>query len=151
MSQPLKSIDPAPLWCGRSWEGLVDRRCIAFAHSQSMKQVTERDSDSVVASFLAFFAADGGELFSHEEEWIFDSLRKHDVSPALSRAYDDHVQISSLIDALSREHAGGCADLRVVRRLGELLEQHLLLEEEEIRPLVRRPPARLGRPRPTSV
>jgi hypothetical protein len=68
MPQPLKSIDCAPLWCGRSWEDLGDRRCIALAHAQSMRGVTATDADSVVASFLAFFAADEGELFSHEED-----------------------------------------------------------------------------------
>jgi hypothetical protein len=66
----------------------------------------------------------------------------------MSRAYDDRVQISSLVDALSRENATG-SDLRVVRRIGELLEQHL--QEEEIRPLVSRPPAPLGPPRLASV
>jgi hypothetical protein len=77
-------------------------------------------------------------------------MDKHDVPAAMSRAYDDRVQISSLVDALSRENATG-SDLRVVRRIGELLEQHLLLEEEEIRPLVSRPPAPLGPPRLASV
>jgi hypothetical protein len=77
-------------------------------------------------------------------------MDKHDVPAAMSRAYVDRVQISSLVDALSRENAAG-ADLRVVRRIGELLEQHLLLEEEEIRPLASRPPAPLGPPRLASV
>jgi hypothetical protein len=145
MSQPLRNVDPAPvMWCGRSWEALVHRRCTAFAHALSMRDVIEADADLVVSSFLMFFAMDGSELFAHEEEWIFRSLGQHDVPAGVSRAYEDHVQISSLGEALSRENVAGCADLRVVRRLGELLEQHLLLEEEEIRPLVSRP-ASLGR------
>ena len=142
----LRTLDPAPaMWCGRSWEGLVDRRCSAFAHALEMGEVSARDADRVASSFLAFFAAEGKELFAHEEEWIFQPLGTHDVPPAVARAYDDHVQISSLVVALSRAHATGCTDLRVVGRLGELLEQHLLLEEEEIRPLASPHPARLGR------
>lgn len=146
MSLPTRSVGSAPvMWCGRSWEGLVKPRCTAFAHAFSMREVTEADADSVVSSFLAFFAAGGRELFAHEEEWIFRSLGEHVVPPGLSRAYDDHVEITSLVDALFSQNVTGCVDLRVVRRLGELLEEHLLMEEEEIRPFVSRPPASLGR------
>jgi hypothetical protein len=152
MPLPPRSVDPSPvMWCGRSWGGLIDRRCTAFAHARSMREVTEADADLAVSSFLAFFAAGGSELFADEEEWIFRSLGEHDIPPGVSRAYDDHVEISSLADALSCQNAAACADLRVVPRLGEPLEQHLLMEKEEIRSFVSRAPARLGRLRLASA
>lgn len=142
MSQPHKSIEQSPnMWCGRSWEGLVDRRCVAFAHAQSMREVTEAEIDSVVPSFLEFFGAEGGELFANEEEWIFQSLSKKNVPRPVLRAYSEHVEISSFVESLSLEIEAGRPDPDVVRRLGDLLEQHLLLEEEEIRPLLARFPS----------
>lgn len=124
------------MWCGRSWEGLVDRRSDAFARALSLKDATESDSHRVVTEFLRFFDATGVGLLRDEEEWIFSSLRP--VPPAVIRALEEHIAISSLVQALLREAGAGCVDLRVIHRLGDLLEAHLLMEEEEVRPLVTR-------------
>jgi hypothetical protein len=137
MSQPLRSIDPAPaMWCGRSWEGLVDRRSRAFAHAQALCSATDQDARQVVTTFLEFFDAVGIALFRDEEEWIFRSLRP--TPQVVVRAVEEHIRISSLITALIREAQAGCVDLRVIHGLGELLASHLMLEEEEVRPLLLR-------------
>jgi hypothetical protein len=52
-----------------------------------------------------------------------------------------------LIQALLSEAQAGCVDVRVIHRLGEVLETHLLLEEEEIGPLFRGDPTLM----PTSL
>lgn len=122
------------MWCGRSWEGLIDRRCQAFAHAQALKRATQRDSHRVASEFLEFFDATGTGLMRDEEEWVFSSLRP--APGAVIRALEEHTAISSLIQALIHEAQAGCADLRVLHRLGALLESHLLAEEEEVRPLV---------------
>lgn len=121
------------MWCGRSWEALIDRRCQAFAHAQALKRATPGDSHLVVTEFLEFFDATGTGLMRDEEEWIFSSLRP--APRPVIRALEEHIGISSLIQALINEAQAGCVDLRVVHRLGELVETHLLAEEEEVRPL----------------
>jgi hypothetical protein len=137
MSQRLLQTSPIPtttVWCGRSWEGLVDRRVATFAQAQALRGATERSSGLVVGDFLEFFNETGTELFRDEEEWIFRSLRP--TPHAVIRALEEHIQISELITSLLREAEAGCVDLRVVHGLGVLLEEHLLSEEEHLRPLV---------------
>ena len=137
MSEPWAHwTSSSEMWCGRSWEGLVERRCVAFAQAQSLRSATDRDSHQVVTEFLRFFDATGVALFRDEEEWIFRSLRP--TPPAVISALEEHIRITSLIGALIREAQAGCVDLRVLHGLGELLESHLLSEEEQIRPLLRR-------------
>ena len=136
MSQPLEQMVPGTTaWCGRSWEGLVDRRCDAFQHALALRDATTFNASEVVGAFLAFFDETGIGLFRDEEEWIFRSLPS--TPEVVLDALEGHIEISALIMALVDEAQAGCADLRVVHRLGALLEAHLVLEEEEIRPLLR--------------
>ena len=139
MSQQLERTLPTSVaWCGRSWEGLIDRRHDAFQHALALRDATDRDSLQAVSAFLAFFDETGIGLFRDEEEWIFRVLRP--TPRAVIKALEGHLEISSLIQALVREAQTGSVDLRVIHRLGEVLEAHLLLEEEEIGPLFRRRP-----------
>lgn len=139
MSQPLEQTiaipGPSATWCGRSWEALIDRRCAAFAQALVLRQATEQDSTEVVSEFLEFFDQTGIGLFRDEEEWIFRTLRP--TPNAVIRALEQHIEISGLITSLIREAGAGCVDLRVVHGLGALLEEHLLSEEEHVRPLFR--------------
>ena len=139
MLQPLERAgSTSRAWCGRSWEGLIDRRCEAFAQSQVLQCATDADSHLVVSEFLEFFDATGASLMRDEEEWIFSSFRP--APDAVIRALEEHIAISSLIQAVLNEAHAGCVDLRVLHRLGRLLESHLLTEEEEIRPLAMESP-----------
>jgi hypothetical protein len=95
----------------------------------------------VVDRFLEFFDETGVGLFRDEEEWIFRALRP--TPRAVIRALEEHIEISKLITALIREAQAGCTDMRIVHGLGLLLEEHLLSEEAEVRPLFG------GRPRLT--
>lgn len=137
MSQPLEYMAPSSaVWCGRSWEGLVDRRYEAFQHALALRNATDANSPELVSEFFAFFDDTGIGLFRDEEEWIFRTWRP--TPHVVVRALKDHIEISELITALLNEADAGCLDLRVIHRLGELLASHLLFEEEEIRPLLRR-------------
>lgn len=125
------------MWCGRSWEALADRRCAAFTQAQELRRATDENSLDVVDGFLEFFDERGDSLFRDEEEWIFRSL---DPAPEpVSRALEEHIRVSSLVTVLFHEAKAGCVDVRLVHALGELLESHLLREEEEVRPLVKGP------------
>ena len=104
-----------------------------------MRRATHHNSHQVVSQFLEFFDATGVDLMRDEEEWVFRSLRP--TPKAVLRALKEHIEISSLITALIHEAEAGCIDLRVTHGLGELLERHLLAEEEEeVRPLLRNDP-----------
>lgn len=141
MSQPLEQATSMPVtnaWCGRSWEALVDRRCDAFAQAVALLEATDEDSNRVVSDFLQFFDETGVGLFRDEEEWVFRTLRP--TPPEVIRALEEHIEISGLITSLIREAEAGCTDLRVVHALGALLEEHLLSEEEHVRPLFAKPP-----------
>jgi hypothetical protein len=130
--------DVSGAWCGRSWEGLIDRRCKAFAQAIALQSATDGDSHEVVGAFLEFFHTTGVDLMRDEEEWIFSSLRP--VPQVVLDALEEHIAISSLIQGLLSEVQAGRVDLRMVQRLGALIQTHLLMEEEEIRPLVTRSP-----------
>jgi hypothetical protein len=150
MSQPLERMAPSPVaWCGRSWQGLVDRRTEAFQHASVLTASSDGDSYRVVRAFIAFFDHTGTGLFRDEEEWIFRTLRP--TPRVVLDARQDHIEIASLTRALLDEAQAGCVDLRVVHRLGTQLEEHLVLEEHKIRPLFHRtsllPPMSQAQPR----
>ena len=137
MSQPLEHAGQSPaVWCGRSWEGLADRRCAAFQHALALRNSTVANSSKTVSEFLHFFHGIGVGLFRDEEEWVFRDLRP--TPRAVHQALEDHIEISGLIRTLIAEVPADSVALGVVHHLGELLENHLLYEEEEIRPLFRR-------------
>ena len=134
MSQPLEQMEETPtVSCGRSWEGLVDRRHAAFQHAFALRNASSANSGQAVSDFLAFFDDIGIGLFRDEEEWIFRELRP--APTAVLDAVEGHIEICALIGALLREVETDQVALGVVQHLGELLETHLLLEEAELRPV----------------
>lgn len=139
ISQGLDDSDhAAPVWCGRSWEALVTRRQRAFEQALALQHATEEDGVGVVTRFLEWAESSGVDLMRDEEEWIFWTLRP---TPApVIKALEEHIEISTLIESLLQEVQVGCVDLRLVHRLGGLLEAHLLDEEENVRPLATPPP-----------
>lgn len=137
MLQPLEGTEPAPrAWCGRSWEGLIDRRYEAFVQAQALMQASERDAHNVLSEFLEFFDKTGMALMRDEEEWIFSSFRP--APDAVIRALEEHIAVTSLVHTLVKDAEAGAVDLELLHGLGEILEAHLLGEEEEVRPLVTR-------------
>lgn len=136
MSQPHEHIVPNPaVWCGRSWEGLANRRHAAFQHALALRNSTVANSSKTVSEFLHFFHETGVGLFRDEEEWVFRDLRP--TPREVHQALEDHLEITGLIRTLLTEVPADSVALGVVHHLGELLESHLLFEEEQIRPLLR--------------
>lgn len=139
MSQQAAGVPPPAMWCGRSWEGLADRRRLAFAHARALSEATPGDAPRRLGDFLVFFEVAGIGLFRDEEEWIFAALRP--APPVVLDALEEHIRIGSFVKVLLHQAGAGHVDLGRVRRLGELLGAHLLMEEEKVRPLTtqRRP------------
>ena len=127
-------MDSPAISLGWPWGALVERRVQMFEQAVVLREVTATNLLSVVTGFLGFFQATGVGLMRDEEEWVFRPLRP--APRAVLAALEDHIEISRLVQVLLREAQAHCADLRVVHKLGEVLERHLLMEEEEVRPLV---------------
>ncbi len=145
MSQQLEHAAETPTaWCGRSWEALQERRAVAFGHALALQNATLSTCGRVVSDFLEFFDAVGIGLLRDEEEWVFRTMRPTPM--VVIRALEEHIMITSLIKALVVAAEAQCIDLRVVHRLGELLDDHLAREEDEVRPLIGARPLRAATP-----
>lgn len=131
------------VWCGRSWDALVDRRCDAFEQAQMLRLASDKDLAEVVSDFLMFFDEMGVSLFRDEEEWLFRGLPR--APEPVVRALQERMEISLSIAQLIDEVRSGVIDLEAVHALGAALESHILTEEEDVRPLFRdRPRLRLA-------
>lgn len=148
MSQQLERVAETPtVWCGRSWEALGERRAVAFGQALALQNATPSTCARVVSDFLEFFDAVGVGLFRDEEEWVFRAMRP---TPAVViKALEDHIMVTSLIKALVVAAEAKCVDLRVVHHLGDLLDDHLAMEEDEVRPLIGARPLRTATARVT--
>ncbi len=150
MSQQLERISVGPtVWCGRSWEALRERRAEAFEQAVALQNATPATCGRVVSDFLEFFDATGVGLFRDEEEWVFRTFRP--TPTVVIRALEEHIMVTSLIKALVVAGEAGCVDLRVVHHLGELLDAHLAMEEDEVRPLIGARRLRAAAPRRAPV
>ncbi len=145
MSQPLgEPYGGSALSCGPSWEALAERRAAAFDQALALQNATPSTCRAVVSDFLEFFDATGVGLFRDEERWVFQAMRPTPM--VVIRALEEHIMITSLIGALVAAAEAKCVDLRVVHHLGGLLDDHLALEEDEVRPLIGSRPLRIASP-----
>lgn len=141
MSQQLERVAETPtVWCGRSWEALQERRVVASGHALALQNATPSTCGRAVSEFFEFFDAIGVGLLRDEEEWVFRAMRPTPV--VVIRALEEHIMITSLVKALIGAAEAGCIDLRVVHHLGALLDDHLAMEEDEVRPLIGARPVR---------
>jgi quercetin dioxygenase-like cupin family protein len=84
-----------------------------------------------VSAFLAFFDRDTRSHFRDEEERLFPLLvgAGEPATELLTRALLEHQEIHALVRDLDGAPAG-------MRRLGELLEEHIRFEERALFPLI---------------
>jgi hypothetical protein len=99
-----------------------------------LQRATETAASRVCNDFIAWFNDEGARLLVDEEQLILSALGRHveSVPSVAIQALDDHFELRALIKALSWGLFAGCVDLRVGHRLGRLLAQHLLFEEEHL-------------------
>lgn len=135
MSQQLERVaETSRVSCGRSWAALQERRSVASGQALTLQSATPSTCGRVVSDFLEFFDTIGVGLLRDEEEWVFRTMRPTPM--VVIRALEEHIMITSLIKALVVAAEAKCIDLRVVHHLGELLDDHLAMEEDEVRPLI---------------
>lgn len=91
------------------------------------------DIDEATRAFLRFWENDGQRHFRIEEEVLLPTWAAHAEldRPGVSRLLDEHLVIRR--EALLL--AGGKLSLEEVRKLGELLHDHVRFEERQLFPL----------------
>ena len=92
----------------------------------------------VASGFVDFFAREGAGHFRDEEEHLFPLLADcgDRATSLLAEIAVQHAAVRSLVGQLRRSIQAGSVEAEVLDRLGELLEQHIRLEERQLFPLI---------------
>jgi hypothetical protein len=115
---------------------LAHRRARVLEQAQRLRESEVANATSRGLEFIAFFDDVVDALFRDEEEWMSPLVGDHPPATVID-ALHDHLEISALVSALANGIYAGCADLRILHRIGESLERHLLLESQELFPLLK--------------
>jgi iron-sulfur cluster repair protein YtfE (RIC family) len=88
---------------------------------------------AVASAYANAFFAETVEHFRREEEILFPLYRRHAGStPILERILREHMQLHGLVRALRAAAAAGEIPPETLRKLGELLHEHVRVEEREL-------------------
>jgi hypothetical protein len=134
MMQPPEELKPPRCGDGCSWRALHDRRRHLLEQAIELQRATDATALRVSNDFIAWFNDEGARLLVDEGQLILSAIGRHveSVPSVAIQALNDHFEQRALTKALSWGLFAGCVDLRVVHRLGRLLGQHLLFEEEQL-------------------
>ncbi len=105
---------------------------------------------AVASAYLDAFFSETVEHFRREEEILFPLYVRHAGStPVLERILREHMELQGLVRALRAEAAAGEITPEALRTLGNLLRDHVRLEECELFEAIERivPAAELERVR----
>jgi hemerythrin-like domain-containing protein len=114
-----------------------------LVHARRLRRATEGDephpAEATARDFLDFWQKDTSIHFRKEEEVLLPVVARHggDVSQGpLVEMLSQHARIRGLVMRLSDEVEGGNFRPETLREIGELLEEHIRLEERVVFPLV---------------
>jgi hemerythrin-like domain-containing protein len=119
--------------------------------ARRMRRAADRDAASRLAAADAFIASFFSETVAHfrrEEEELFPLYVRHVGStPLLERILREHMQLHGLVRALRSEVAASDVAPETLRELGDLLHDHVRIEERELFEEIQRvvPAAELAR------
>jgi iron-sulfur cluster repair protein YtfE (RIC family) len=87
----------------------------------------------VASAYVEAFFTETVEHFRREEEILFPLYVRHAGStPMLERILREHMELHGLVRALRAEAAAGAIPPEALRSLGELLRDHVRVEEREL-------------------
>jgi iron-sulfur cluster repair protein YtfE (RIC family) len=87
----------------------------------------------VASAYVDAFFAETVEHFRREEEILFPLYLRHAGStPVLERILREHMELHGLVRALRAEAAAGDIPPETLRTVGELLHDHVRVEEREL-------------------
>jgi hemerythrin-like domain-containing protein len=114
-----------------------------LVHARRLRRAAEGDephpAEATARDFLDFWQKDTSIHFRKEEEVLLPVVARHggDVSQGpLVEMLSQHARIRGLVMRLSDEVEGGNFRPETLREIGELLEEHIRLEERLVFPLV---------------
>jgi hemerythrin-like domain-containing protein len=107
-----------------------------LAHARRLLRAADAEPEQRLAAastYLDAFFAETVEHFRREEEILFPLYLRHAGStPILERILREHMQLRGLARALQAAAAAGEIPPQALRRLGELLHDHVRVEEREL-------------------
>lgn len=107
-----------------------------LAHAHRLRRAADGDEGARLAAATAYVEAFFSETVAHfrrEEEELFPLYERFAGStPTLERILREHMQLHGLVRALQAEVAAGDVAPESLRALGELLHDHVRVEEREL-------------------
>jgi quercetin dioxygenase-like cupin family protein len=113
---------------------------VAARRLRQAAKTEQIERGAAVAEFLGFFATETVAHFRLEEEVLFPTLARagDEAGELLVRALLDHQRVRAMVAELERGRTAGSPDASVMRQLGELMAEHVRLEERQLFPLIER-------------
>jgi hemerythrin-like domain-containing protein len=107
-----------------------------LAHARRLLRAAEARPEERLAAASAYvdaFFTETVEHFRREEEILFPLYLRHAGStPVLERILREHMELHGLVRALRAEAAAGDIPPETLRTVGELLHDHVRVEEREL-------------------
>ena len=107
-----------------------------LVHAHRLRKAAAGDAEARLAAadaYVTSFFSETIEHFRREEEELYPLyLRRAGATPLLERILREHMQLHGLARALRAEVAAGAAAAETLSSLGELLHDHVRLEEREL-------------------
>ncbi len=107
-----------------------------LAHARRLLRAARAEPEERLAAASAYveaFFAETVEHFRREEEILFPLYLRHTSStPTLERILREHMQLHGLVRALRAAAAAGDIPPEALRTLGELLHDHVRVEERQL-------------------
>jgi iron-sulfur cluster repair protein YtfE (RIC family) len=107
-----------------------------LAHARRLRRAADAGPErrlAVASAYVDAFFTETVEHFRREEEILFPLYVRHAGStPMLERILREHMELQGLVRALRAEAAAGDIPPEALRRLGDLLREHVRVEEREL-------------------
>jgi iron-sulfur cluster repair protein YtfE (RIC family) len=107
-----------------------------LAHARRLLQAADAGPEqrrAVASAYVDAFFTETVEHFRREEEILFPLYVRHAGStPMLERILREHMELHGLVRALRAEAAAGDIPPQALRSLGDLLHDHVRVEEREL-------------------
>jgi hemerythrin-like domain-containing protein len=107
----------------------------ALAVAQKLRRADAQTVDRARSELVAYWEGHGRTHFRLEEEVLFPAYAGYGdpYDPLLARALCDHVAIRREVDAAT---GGAGTSVSALQKLGEMLSDHVRLEERTLFPLI---------------
>ena len=115
---------------------LSDQHHHELAHARRLLRAAGAGPEerlAVASAYLDAFFTETVEHFRREEEILFPLYARHaGSSPVLERILREHMELHGLVRTLRAQAAAGEIPPEALRTLGDLLHDHVHLEEREL-------------------